>query len=238
MEYIMKLPKFDMPKFEVVLPSTDKKVKYRPFTVKEEKILLIAKESGDYEQILLATEQIIENCVEGVDVKKLTTFDIEYLFISIRAKSVNNVIEFSIKDNETDEKINLVFDINDIKVFIPEGHTKVVEIEDGYSMIMRYPSVKELLIFKDMNDDNAQEIFFKTMVSCIDKIVNGDVVYEIDNFSEEEIQEFVDSLPGDAVVKIRHFFETMPSMKYVTTYKRSDGTEKQFVVQGLDSFFI
>jgi len=234
----MKLPKFDMPKFEVELPSTGKKVKFRPFTVKEEKILLIAKESGDYEQILLATEQIIENCVEGVNVSKLTTFDIEFLFINIRAKSINNVIEFSIKDEETEEKINMTFNIDDLRVFIPDGHTKNIAIEEGYAMIMRYPSVKELLIFKDMKEDNQQDIFFKTMVSCIDKVVNGDQIYNVDDFTEGEVTEFVESLPGSAVDSIRNFFETMPVLRYVTKYKRSDGIEKQFVVQGLDSFFI
>ena len=135
----MALPKIDLPLFELVLPSTGKKVKYRPFTVKEEKILLIAQESKDIKQVMLAIKQILGNCLQEINVESLATFDLEYVLLNIRAKSVNDEITFSVKDPDTEEKIELTININEIEIKKFADHDKIIKVSDDFVFLMRYP---------------------------------------------------------------------------------------------------
>jgi hypothetical protein len=235
----MGLPKINLPLFELTQPSTGKKIKYRPFTVKEEKILLTAQESKDVDQIVLAIKQIINNCFIGVDVEKLPMFDLEYMLINVRAKSVNNIIKFSINDPDTDEKIDLAINVDDIKVLYREGHSNKIDVNDEYTLIMRYLSVNELRDIakeKEINQSKLFDIFIK----CIDSLASktSDEIYKFADFSESEVKEFVENLDTSAMTSIQRFFDTTPVMRFEVKYKTSDGTSKTFVMEGVESFFI
>ena len=235
----MPLPKIQQPLFDLTIPSTNKKVKFRPFTVKEEKILLIAQESKDLSQIILAIKQIINNCIEGINVDKLSTFDVEYILLKIRSVSVGNEIEVSFIDNETEEKIELTIDINEIEIKRFEEHNKLIKVDDNVSLNMTYPKVNDLDFLKeDISEKERQEKLFNVMVSCIDQVVNGEEVFSTSDFSQEEIDEFVNSLSGGVIKEIKTFFETMPKVRIEKLYKVKSGATKTFVVEGMETFFM
>lgn len=232
----MALPKISLPLFDIQIPSTGKNVQYRPFTVKEEKILLIAQESRDFDQIITAVKQIINNCVNGVDVDSLAMFDLEYLLINLRSKSVNNEIQFAINDPDTKEKVSLTLDISDIKITRKENHTRLIQLDKDIYIKMRYPSINELSAIA--KSKNNFENLFKIMISCIESVIEGDSVSNIKDFSEEDIAEFVNSFSGKHIEAIKTFFETMPTLRYEVKYKNSNGDDKTFVVEGMETFFI
>jgi len=236
----MALPKIDQPLFEIEIPSTGKKARYRPFTVKEEKILLIAQESREQNQILLAVKQIITNCVPDVDVEKLAIFDLEYLILNIRAKSVNNEIDFGFMDPDTEERIDVTVDVNDIKVEFNPDHEKKVELNSQYYVMMRYPTLKEVTNLSNRAEEsNETEQMFNTMISCIDTLVDQqtDEVYKLEEFSSEEVSDFVDGFTSTVVEQLQKFFTTMPKLSHTINYKDKEGKDKVFVVEGMDSFF-
>jgi hypothetical protein len=234
----MALPKLSTPLFEVKLPSTGKKIHYRPFTVKEEKVLLIARESEDIDQAILAMKQIINNCVPDLDVEKLPTFDLEFLLLNIRARSVNNVISFKIKDPETSEEVDLDVDINDINVYFDKAHSKKIQLEDGMVLLMKYPNINMLKEIVEAAGGKSSEKMFKLMASCFDTLSTQEEVYKMSEYSEQEIEEFVDSMSSKNLSDIKQFFDTMPVLKYEKKYRTSDGKEKTFVMQGTETFFI
>jgi hypothetical protein len=236
----MGLPKIDLPLFELVQPSTGKKVKYRPFTVKEEKILLTAQESKDIDQIILAIKQIIGNCFTGVNPETLPMFDLEYMLINIRAKSVDNVIRFSITDPDTKEKIDLKLDVNEITVKQKEGHTNKIKLNDEFILIMRYLTVNELREIANKSSEMTQLKLFNIFIKCIDSLVSttSDEVYKFADFTEQEVNDFIESLDTTATNKIKTFFDTAPVLRFEVPYKTSDGTQKTFVMEGVESFFI
>jgi len=234
----MALPKIDQPLFELEIPSTGKKAKYRPFTVKEEKILLIAQESQDMDQIILSIKQVISNCLEDVDVDDLSVFDLEFIILNIRAKSVNNEIAFGFEDEDTGEKIDTVIDVNEIKVDFNPDHTKKIEINSQFYMMMRYPTLEEVRQMQSANEGSTEQMF-ATMVSCIDTLVdqNTDEVFKMQDFTSEEVADFVDGFTSTVVEKIQQFYMTMPKLRHTIDYKDSKGKKKQYVVEGMDSFF-
>ena len=233
----MGLPKINQPLFELTIPSTQQKVKYRPFTVKEEKILLVAQQSGELEQIVLAIKQIIGNCIEGIDAENLAMFDIEYIMLKIRAQSVNNEIQFTIKDPETKEDVPLTINLNDVELKKNQNHTNIIELGPEFKIVMRYPTLNELKALANAN--NATDALFDAMIGCIDSIVEGeDTVYQLKEFPQKEIDEFVESLTSKTVSDIRQFFETVPVLRIECPYTNSKGNQKTFVVEGLQSFFI
>ncbi len=236
----MALPKIDQPLFDIIIPSTKKKVRYRPFTVKEEKILLIAQESKDQNQILLAIKQIITNCVEKVDVDKLAIFDLEYLILNIRAKSVNNESDFGVMDPDSEERIDVSIDVNDIEVQFDPDHESKIELNEQYYIMMRYPTLKEVTDLSESEDGaNETEKMFNTMISCIDTLVDQttDEVYKLEEFTSEEVTDFVDGFTSTVVEKLQKFFATMPKLSHSINYKDKEGKDKVFVVEGMDSFF-
>lgn len=235
----MGLPKIDQPLFEITVPSSGNKVKYRPFTVKEEKILLIAQETGELDQIILAIKQIINNCVTDIDVEKMPIFDLEYLIMHIRGKSVNNEITFTIKDPDTEEEIELSVNIDDMQIKKDPEHTKKIILNDEYYMMMRYPTLNEISALQ-MNDDVSEtESAFRAMISCIDVLVkdDSDEVYSFSEFSASEITEFVEQFTGTTVAALQKFFTTLPQMKYAVPYKDNTGKKKTFNLEGMDTFF-
>lgn len=233
----MGLPRIDLPLFELTIPSTNKKAKFRPFTVKEEKILLIAQESNDTKQMVLAIKQILNNCLQGIDVNTLATFDLQYILLNIRAKSVNNEVAFNIKDPETNETIELVIDINDIEIKRSPEHSKVIRITDTIALQMRYPTIEYIEDIDDKAEKTTDDMF-KIMVECIESVVDGDQVYKLKDFSTQEVNDFLDSLTADVAMKIKTFFDTMPVMRYEKKYKNKNGVEKTFVAEGMETFFI
>ena len=235
----MGLPKIDQPLFELTVPSTEKKITFRPFTVKEEKVLLIARESGDIEQIVLAVKQIVNNCCQDVDVDKLSVFDLEYIMLQVRAKSVNNEIKFTIQDPDTEEEVELKVDIDEIQITRDPDHVKKVELNSQYYMMMRYPTINELAGLQDVEGEPEANIRFNTNVACIETIVDStnDEGYSFNEFSPEEIEEFVEQFTTSTVEQLQQFFATSPKMKYSVPYKDSTGKDKTFNMEGLDTFF-
>lgn len=234
----MGLPVIEQPLFEITIPSTEKKAKIRPFTVKEEKILLLAQESDDFDQVILSIKQIVGNCLQEIDVDDLAMFDIEYLLLNIRARSVNNIIEFKIRDPESEEEIDVSLDINNIEIKRNEEHDKNIEVDSNVSLIMKYPSLDQAKMAMSAPEGKENEAMFNVMIQCIDKVVNGDEVLTLKDFSDEEIQDFVESMSSTTLKKIENFYQTMPTLKFEIPYKLKDGTKKTFNVEGTETFFI
>lgn len=230
------LPKLDLPLFELVLPSTGKKIQYRPFTVKEEKILLIAQESKDIDQIVLAIKQIIGNCVPNIDVERLATFDFEYILLHIRGKSVNNLIDLKVRDPDTQESISLSINIDEVTLKKDPEHTNRIQVNANAVILMRYPTLNEVSILA--KGKATSEVLFNAMVSCIDQIVVDDSVYKTEDFTEKELLEFVDQLTPNVLADIQKFFETIPVLRMEIPYKNKNGEQKTFVMEGMETFFM
>lgn len=233
----MALPKIDLPMYELTLPSNNKKIKYRPFTVKEEKILLTAQQSKEAEQIVLAIKQIVNNCIINYNIDDLSLFDLEYILISIRSKSVDNSVEFEIEDPDTKEKIKLVLNLDQVKVHRSEKHTNKIVLDDTYTLFLKYPSIDdftEILKDTEMSSEKSYEI----LMSCIDKLASEDEVYNFKDFTKKQVDDFIESLHADTIKRIKEFFDTMPKVRHEMTYTNSNGEEKVFTIQGTQSFFM
>lgn len=233
----MTLPKISMPIFELELPSNGKKVKYRPFTVKEEKILLIAQETKEPKQIITAIKQIVNNCMIDYALEDLSLFDLEYLLLSIRSRSVDNTIEFEIEDPDTKEPVQLAINLSDIKITKDPNHTNRIKLSDTYTLFLKYPSIDD---FAEMLENEAltQEKSFEILMSCIDKLVSEEEVYNFKDFTKKQIDDFVESLHSDVVKKMKEFFDTIPKLRHEIHYVNSEGKNKTFVVEGTQTFFI
>lgn len=230
------LPKISAALFELELPSTGKKILMRPFSTREEKILLIAQESKDITEAMLGIRQVVNNCLqEDLSVDDLATFDLEYVLINLRARSVDNMVQFSIKDPETDERVDLSLDIHNIKIERSPEHTNKIKVNDDYTIIMRYPTISEAEALMTMT---SKSDMFDSMMSCLDKLVSDDEVYEFSEYTEEERNRFVDDLSGEVIKGIKKFFDTMPVLRHEIKYKNKNGDDKTFVIQGLETFFI
>lgn len=233
----MALPKIDLPMYELTLPSNNKKIKYRPFTVKEEKILLTAQQSKESEQIVLAIKQIVNNCIINYNIDDLSLFDLEYILINIRSKSVDNSVEFEIEDPDTKEKIKLVLNLDQVKVHRSEKHTNKIVLDDTYTLFLKYPSIDdftEILKDTEMSSEKSYEI----LMSCIDKLASEDEVYNFKDFTKKQVDDFIESLHADTIKRIKEFFDTMPKVRHEMTYTNSNGEEKVFTIQGTQSFFM
>jgi hypothetical protein len=224
----MALPKIKHPTFVTKVPSTGQKVTYKPFTVQEEKILLMARESNDTQETLNSVKQIINNCVvtENFDVNKLATFDVEYLILQLRAKSTGETVDVTYTFG--DEKIPVTINLEEVKVVFQENHSKKFMITDKIGVVMSYPSLNIA-----MSDD--KEDYFKRIVECIESVYDDDNVY--DEFTAAEMEEFLLSLPNKSLEKILEFFNTMPKLEHKITIKNNKGEEKEIVLRGLSDFF-
>ena len=233
----MSLPKIDLPIMELELPSTREKIKYRPFTVKEEKILLVGQASNDPTQEILAARQVVNNCLLDKDVSDLAMFDLEYVLLILRARSVNNLIEFKIKDNETQEDVELNLDIDNISLTRYDDHTNEIDINDTYKLFLKYPTIDQFLKLTQL-DENDPLVDYLMLCTCIDYIASDDEVYYFKDYTQEEIDTFMDDLSGQAIKGIQKFFETTPRLRHEMKYTNKEGKEKTFVIDGLRSFFI
>jgi hypothetical protein len=235
----MPLPKLVAPTYELELPSTGQKIKYRPFLVKEEKILLLAMESEDEKQMINAVKAILKNCIQTkLKVDDLAVFDIEYLFLNIRAKSVGEEIELNITcpdDGETAVPVTL--NVEDIQIKKSDDHERIISLTDSISLVMKYPSM-EMFVQNNFTGNMKSEDVFDLATSCIDQVIEGEDVFEVKSFSKKEIDEFLDSLDTSQFLKVQKFFETMPKLSHtVTIMNPNTKKENEVVIEGLASFF-
>jgi hypothetical protein len=238
----MPLPKISTPTYELELPSTEQSIKYRPFLVKEEKLLVIALESEDTKQITNAIKTVIKNCILTKDIKveNLPTFDIEFLFLNIRGKSVGEQVDVNIicpDDNETNVSVSI--DLDDIKVQKNEEHTNKIKVDPKIMMEMKYPSLEQFIKNNfDFNNENQMEQSFDLIASCIDKIYTEDEVWSAADVTKKEVIEFLESMNSSQFKDIEKFFETMPKLSHkiqITNPKTK--VESEVVLEGLASFF-
>ena len=240
----MPLPKIATPSYELELPSTGKTIQYRPFLVKEEKLLVIALESEDTKQITNAIKAVIKSCVltKGIKVETLPTFDIEYLFLNIRGKSVGEDIDVNLicpDDNETEVSVSV--NLDDIKVQKPEGHSNQIKLDNNLMMELKYPSLNEFIKNNfDPNDSskNPMDQSFDLIGSCINKIYNQDEVWAAADCSKKEITDFLDSMNSSQFKEVEKFFETMPKLSHtLKVFNPKTNVESDVVLEGLASFF-
>ena len=240
----MPLPKIATPSYELDLPSSGQTIKYRPFLVKEEKLLVIALESEDTKQITNSIKAVIRACIltKGVKVEALPTFDIEYLFLNIRGKSVGEDIDVKLicpDDNKTEVEVSI--NLDDIEVKKPDDHTNEIKLDDTLMMQMKYPSLNEFIKTNfdptDVNK-NPMEQSFDLIGSCIDKIYTEDDVWAAGDCTKKEITEFLDSMNSTQFKKIEKFFDTMPKLTHtVKVLNPNTKVESDVVLEGLASFF-
>jgi len=238
----MPLPKIATPTYELELPSSEETIQYRPFLVKEEKLLVIALESEDTKQITTAIKTVIKNCIltKNIKVETLPTFDIEFLFLNIRGKSVGEEIEVNIicpDDNETQVPVKI--NLDDIKVQKNEEHSNKIKIDNSIMMEMRYPSLDQFIKSNfDFNEKNAMDQSFELIGSCIDKIYTEDEVWATGDVTKKEISDFLESMNSSQFKGIEKFFETMPKLSHMIKVKNpKTEVESEVVLEGLASFF-
>ena len=239
----MPLPKIATPTYELELPSTGQPIQYRPFLVKEEKLLVIALESEDTKQITTAIKTVIKNCIQtkGVKVEDLPTFDIEYLFLNIRGKSVGEELEVNIicpDDGETQVPVQI--NLDDIKVQKDDEHTNRIKLDDSIMMEMKYPSLDQFIKNNfDFNDKNAMDQSFELIGSCIDKIFTEEEVWVTSDVTKKELTDFLESMNSSQFKEIEKFFETMPKLSHkVKVVNPKTQVENEVVLEGLSSFFV
>jgi hypothetical protein len=238
----MPLPKLNTPTYELTLPSSNRKVKYRPFLVKEEKILLIAMESEDEKEMQNAVKQILKNCIltRGISVDKLAVFDIEYLFLNIRGKSVGEDIKLNIvcPDDEVTE-VEVSVNVEDVKIQKSDNHDSVIQLTDQVAIVMKYPSM-EMFVKNNITGENQQKVdtIFDMTIDCISQVVEGEDVLEAKSFSKKEMLEFVETFDTQQFQKIQDFFETMPKLSHtIKVLNPKTNIESEVVIEGLSSFF-
>ena len=238
----MVLPKIATPTYELELPSTGQPIKYRPFLVKEEKLLVLALESEDTKQITTAIKTVIKNCIEtkNVKVETLPTFDIEYLFLNIRGKSVGEEIEVNIICPDDDETtVPVKINVDDIKVHKNPDHVKQIKVDDSIMMEMKYPSLDQFIKSNfDLSAGNTMDQSFELIASCIDKIYTEEEVWAAGDVSKKELLEFLEQMNSTQFKDIEKFFETMPKLSHTVQIKNpKTEVESEVVLEGLSSFF-
>ncbi|AOO15714.1 baseplate hub [Cyanophage S-RIM12 isolate RW_01_0310] len=235
----MALPKLNVPKYKLKLPSDGRTVNYRPFLVKEEKLLLLATETGEQEEIIGAIKNIITQCTDITSVDKLATFDIEYLFLQIRTKSVGENVDVTVTcpdDGETEVEISIPLD--DIKVVKTRGHKKELKLDDEIAVTMGYPNLESFVESNFGEDTNQIEQIFEMSAGCIETIADTNQIYECKDLPKSEILEFLDQLSSKQFGELQKFFETMPKLSHkVQVTNPNTGVESEVVLEGLASFF-
>ena len=238
----MPLPKIATPNYELTLPSTKKKIQYRPFLVKEEKLLVLALESEDPKQISTAIKQVLKGCIgtRGVKIETLPTFDIEFLFLNIRAKSVGEEVEVTLTaPDDGVTPVNVTINIEDIEVQELEGHTKQIKLDDNLMMEMKYPSLDQFIKNNfDFAGNATLDQSFELIASCIDKIYSEDEVWAAADCTKKELVDFLEQMNSTQFKQIEKFFETMPKLQHnVEIVNPKTKVKSTVVLEGLNSFF-
>ena len=238
----MPLPKISTPTYELEIPSLKKTIKYRPFLVKEEKILIIAMESEDPKQIAEAVKNVISNCIisRGIKVEKLATFDIEYLFLNIRGKSVGESVDILITcPDDGTTQVPMSINLDDIQVEFDKEHSRDIKLDDNLTLRMRYPSMQEFVksnfvVGEEISVDDT----FDMIISCIEQIYSEEESWAASDSTKKELKEFLEQLTSQQFKDIEKFFETMPKLSHTIKVKNPNtGVESEVVLEGLTSFF-
>jgi hypothetical protein len=235
----MALPKLNVPKYKLKLPSDNRTVNFRPFLVKEEKLLLLATETGNESEIVVAVKDIIKSCTDITDVDKLATFDIEYLFLQIRTKYVGESVEVNVTcpdDDETEVKVTIPLD--EIKVVKTRGHKKDIKLSSDVAISMTYPNLESFVSMNFGESDNQVDQIFQMAASCVESISDENQVYDCSTVPKKELLEFFDQLNSKQFGEIQKFFETMPKLSHTLKVTNPNtGVENEIVIEGLASFF-
>lgn len=230
------LPKIEYPITELTLPSTGEKLLFRPFTVKEEKILLIANESEEMSDKLRAVRQIVNNCCQSkIDVMSMPSFDLEYLFLKIRGFSVDNIIELNYTDPDDDSKQTFYIDINEIEITKTEGHTNIIDAGGGFNIRLKYPTIEDYLKF---SSNPSEDGTIDLIVSCIDCLYDEEKYWKKEEYTEKEWKEHVEKFPSKTLKEITNFFYTIPVLKTSIKFKNMSGQEKEIVLKGISDFLL
>ncbi len=237
----MALPKIEVPTYELTLPSEDKKIKYRPFLVKEEKILFIALETGENKEMVNALKEVVNSCTFDVlNVDRLPIFDVEYIFLQIRAKSVSEVTKFkAICPDDGKTYVETEVDLTKVEVQVDDEHTNKIVIDNqrNLGLVLRYPTLKNYDIGKGLNNFEIDKIF-SILIDCIDHIFEGDKIYPAKDTSKQDLKEFIESLPQEAFKKIQNFFDTMPKLKHVVeVINPNTNVKSKITLTGIADFF-
>ena len=237
----MPLPKISTPTYELELPSTGKKIKYRPFLVKEEKILIIAMESEDEKQITSAIKDVISSCIisRGVKVDQLSTFDIEYLFLNIRGKSVGEEVEVMVTcPDDGVTQVPTVINLDDIKVQKGEGHTRDIKLDEDLVLRMKYPSLNEFIKTNFGGEEITVDNTFDLIASCVEQVYSEEESWSASDCTKKELREFLEQLSSRQFKEIVTFFETMPKLSHtIKVNNPKTGVDSEVVLEGLTSFF-
>lgn len=236
----MALPKIGIPTYELELPSTGKTVKYRPFVVKEEKVLLLALESEDEKEVKNAVKDLIKNCVQTrIKVDDLPSFDLEYIFLKIRAASVSEEISMMVTcqdDNTT--QVEVAINLNEVNVFKPEGHTNKIMLDEHTGIVMKYPGMDRFIDSEFLNKDIKTDEIFNFIADSVDQIFNEEEVWDSSTTSKKEMKEFVEGLTAKQFELIQKFYETMPKLMHkFTVTNPNTGKESTYTIEGLQNFF-
>ena len=235
----MPLPKIEVPTYTTELPSTGQTIKFRPFLVKEEKVLLMAMESEDDKQITDAVCTLLTNCIQSrIKVRTLPMFDLEFLFLQIRGKSVSEELDLKITcrdDNET--VVDVQIQLDDVKVVKPEGITDMIKVTDNIAVKMKYPQL-DTFVKSNFSQNSKPEEAFDVIIQCIDQIIEGDEVHEACNATKKELNGFLDSLTSKQFENLQKFFANMPKLSHTLTVKNPNtGNEDEYTIEGLAAFF-
>ena len=237
----MPLPKISTPTYELVLPSSGKKIKYRPFLVREEKVLIVAMESEDETQIATAVKDVIKNCIitRGIKVDDFATFDIEYVFLNIRGKSVGEDVEVLVTcpdDGET--QVPTVISLDDIKVLTNKEHNKDIVLDDELTLRMKYPSMGEFVKTNFSGEEITVEGTFDLIASCVEQVFNEEESWSASDCTKKEMTEFLEQLSSKQFKEIEKFFETMPKLSHTVKVKNPNtGVDNEILLEGLNAFF-
>lgn len=238
----MSLPVISTPTYELEIPSIKKQIKYRPFLVKEEKILIIAMESEDPKQIANAVKTVINNCIltKGIKVEQLATFDIEYLFLNIRGKSVGETVDVLITcPDDGTTQVPISVNLDDIQISVDENHSRDIKLDDNLSLRMKYPSMNEFIKSNFGNEFTMSvDDTFNLIISCMEQVYNEEESWSASDCTQKELSEFIEQLSSKQFKKVESFFATMPKLSHTLKIKNPNtGVESEVLLEGLSSFF-
>ena len=236
----MALPQVVLPTYELEIPSNGKKIKYRPFVVKEEKLLLLALETNDEKQIEEAVKTTLKGCIQTrVKIENLAIFDLEYIFLQIRAVSVGEIVEMKVtcKDDNT-TKVQYNLNLSEVNVVKPEGHSNKIMLSDDMGVIMKYPQWNDFIVGSVMGQSPSAEGIVEIIAECVDQIFDGEDVYDSSTTSKKEFVQFIENITNAQFEKIQEFFQSCPRLEHTfTVINPNTGEPSEFVLTGLSNFF-
>jgi hypothetical protein len=237
----MALPRVDVPTYELTLPSVDRKVKFRPFLVKEEKILYIAMETGDNKQMVNALKEIVDACTfNALQVYNLPIFDIEFIFLQLRAKSVSEISKFrTICSDDGITYTEAEVDLTKVEVQVDDNHTNKIIIDEkrNLGLVLKYPTLKNYDFGKEVNKAEIEKVF-NVLIDCIDHVFEGEKIYPAKDSTKQELRDFVENMPQESFAKVKTFFDTMPRLKHeIQVTNPKTGIVNKIKLEGIADFF-